>query len=396
MNRLLVVGVWLFVVGASSAEAQTLVLCDAEWMDVERVLALITVEVDEPARYVFRVTDCTEESARVAVSGPEGLSREREVRLATTATEARSRLVALVLVEMVRLGTRERPDPSEAVAEDREPTTDADDREPTTDTDDRAPTTDTDDREPTTDTEDRAPTTDTGEPTTEPESVAPYERFESAEAVDSPPEPQPSVQLASDLHPGERCTIRSSARGCSTALGVGIGVARHHLGNSVSGSLWPLQIRLRYRWRFLYVGARAAGRRHQSSPFTGATVNVSAYTAFVGLELVSSRFAHALVSIGAHAEAGVIRYRELGLTGCSSGVGSPDCGGIQVGARGTFGALLSLRLEIPIRQSAITLEVEGGWMRGVMIASSRQPITGIGGAQLSLLLGTSFGLGGAS
>lgn len=395
MNRLLVVGVWLFVVGASSAEAQTLVLCDAEWMDVERVLALITVEVDEPARYVFRVTDCTEESATVAVSGPEGLSREREVRLATTATEARSRLVALVLVEMVRLGTRERPEPSEAVAEDREPTTDAEDREPTTDTDDRAPTTDTDDREP---------TTDTGEPTTEPESVAPYERFESAEAIEPPPEVTPTPDP--EPEPTPDCTVgglagRLSARGCSSSLGIDVGTTRHQLQQrDVRGSLWMLQLRARYRWRFLLVGARVAGRVNLLSNTNGAELGMATYTAQLGFETGSVRFEHALIAFALFAEAGVVRWRwEDGVdvdcfdpghfpTRCSSGP--------RAGRRPTFGGLASFRVEFPIRSGGLSLEVEGGWMRGVMVTEALDPLGGVGGAQLSLLLGATFGLGGAS
>ena len=83
--------------------------------------------------------------------------------------------------------------------------------------------------------------------------------------------------------------------------------------------------------------------------------------------------------------------------GCSGTGFVSDCtDGPQVGARSTFGGMLSLRLEIPIREGALAFEVEGGWMRGLMVASSFEPVTGMGGAQLSFLIEATFGLGGAS
>ncbi len=405
----------LFALGAlvaSPAEAQTLVLCDADWMDVERVLALITVEVDEPSRYVFGVTDCSEESARVAVSGPNGLARERQVRLASTAPEARSRLVALVLVELIRLGTRERPEQpvppspepeppveSEPAGEPAEPAVEPGGEEDVPALAARPWAPDPYER---VDEEPIGPEPEVPPVAELPWAENPYQRFEGTESTDSSPEVAElpatlAEEPSTDPCSGDGLVLYLSARGCSTAIGIGVGVARHHLGTTTDGSLLSFQGRLRFRWRFAYFGARAAGRLRRTAP-SGASVNLSAYTAFAGLELGSVRFARGAFAVGVQAEAGAIRFRELNSTGgCSSTDFFSDCSdGPQVGSRPTFGGMLSLRLEVPVRKGGVAFELEGGWMRGLMVSSFFDPVAGLGGAQLSFLVEATFGLRGAS
>ncbi len=190
--------------------------------------------------------------------------------------------------------------------------------------------------------------------------------------------------------------VRFSDRGCSRSLELAVGTARHQLGQTAAASLWPFQLRLRYRSRFFFVGVRAAGKLGQTASWTGASVNVASYTAAFGLELASKRFQSALLAFAASAEVGFFRFRERDSgAGCTAFGPCGDPSQSQ-GTRATYGARLALRLEIPVRVGALLVDVEGAWTRGLMISSFHDALTGLGGGQISFLMGVAFGAGGES
>lgn len=348
----------------ASASAQTVELCEVEWLDAARVRALIIVE--QPDAVALRVSECDAVGARLEVEFDSGGVRERRLEFADTDTDARSRLVGLVLVELARLGDSSRTVPlvaeevvvdgsggaaiTEAVAEAGPPLA-------------APPPADASPR-------DARPLADPLPPPV----VAP------SEPTLQPPSTERGPAHGFDL----------SRRTREWRVGLGGGLVMHRL-ERVPTAL-P-QLRLRAQWTRVVLGARASGRRSIRADELNGLLSLAAFSAFIGVEMAAWQLAPSWrLSTSAQLEAGLIRSESRIECGDFSTcfVRGPQ---LPLTTRPLLGGFLSARLEF-VGKVFGALELEAGYARGAVMTDSVQDTRGIGGLWIALAL--ELAVGGSS
>lgn len=367
-----------------SAPPSAVVLCEASWMDAERVRALLAVEFGPhtPALQVD-VHNCSVVAADVRVRfGNDADARERtnHLDLSQTATGARSRLVALVIAELVRLGAPARV--SEVQPTTEEPASE----EPASE-------------EPAS--EEPASEALTGDTRAEPplEETPAEPVVSDAETSDSTDEPLIDAEATADTNEsgatpaesdsstGARCEGWSRfGRGpCSWAISLGFGVAFHQLGvlrEPRIGSLNLYQLRLTGRWRYLFVGVRVVGAGFQ----TDRGGHAGGASALFGVEWWARRWSKHVLAFRTGIEAGVQGFR--GFSNGGTDTCEFDCGSF---GEPSFGGFTSVRYERAFGIIRGALELELGWSSGFRIDQSAQLVTGLGGPWLSFNIDLSIG-----
>ncbi|MFT5356488.1 MAG: hypothetical protein ACI9KE_003713, partial [Polyangiales bacterium] len=373
------------------ASTPTVVLCEASWMDAERVRALLAVEFGaDTAAVRVEVHTCSEVAADVQVRfGIEEGARERanHLDLSQTATGARSRLVALVVAELVRLGP-----PAVAAVAPAEPA--LEELAPQENNIELAEN-------------ETAQTADelvVAEPVVAEPVVA--EPVVAEPVVAEPVVAEPVVvavmaePLVDDSIDEDRIEVSSAAetssarcegwsrfgRGpCSWAITLGYGVALHQvglLGESREGSAFLHQLRLVGRWRYLFAGVRMYGVGVREVAATNIVAGGA--TVMFGVEWWARRWSKSVLALRTGLESGVHGFR--------SSQGSDVCG-FECASVGepTIGAFTSVRYERAFGILRGAIELELGWSRGFRIDLSRELVTGLGGPWLSLNIDLSIG-----
>ena len=373
----------LVLATTTPAAAQTLVLCDADWVDVARIRALITVEVPESDRYVFRVTECAADSALVQVGLLDAEPRERNVGLLETPPEARSRLVALVAVELARLSpppTAEE-EPADAEVPPAAPPESAEAENAALTDAETTPAV-------------APPDTPSPEPTPDEEGAAgsldppPPELAEPAPTAPRAPSPRPSLDEEVEIppdHSREDAESPPALQRSKWSIGLGFGGAFHHLQLASDGGLMgQLALRFRARWKALVWGLRVTAR-----PPVRGDVRIRGFGGFLGAELASVWWRKSRLIFGAHGELGFGRFRQSSPFGiCDPAFGCVDLN--FDGRRATYGVLGTFRVERAFRRTVVSFELEAGWMKGFVLGVLGEPITGAGGLMLGGILEVSF------
>lgn len=376
----------------SAAPAPTVSLCDAPWMDAERVRALLAVELGPAASALqVHVHSCTLVSAdlRVRFGVDEAPERTNHLDLSQTAVGARSRLVALVVAELVRLGPPAPPaespgatlSPAQAAqaapVEPLEQAADAVSAEPAPEEpalEEPAP--------------DEAAPEETAPDESAPEEPAPEEPVDDEAATEE------SAQAAHEGEALSRCEGWSRfGRGpCSWAISVAYGGALHQLGllgRRRQGSAVHHQLRVLGRWRYLFAGVRVYGSL--SNP--GPDVLVGGATAFAGVEYWARRWSKNVLALRAGLEAGVQGFRSPDLSDPVTGLPAVDVCGVDCTSFGepVFGGSASVRYERAVGIFRAAVELELGWSTGFRVDIDGQLLSGLGGPSLALNIDLSIG-----
>ncbi|MEM9190906.1 MAG: hypothetical protein AAGF12_17100 [Myxococcota bacterium] len=343
----------LLVVGADArASAQEFAACEASWLDEVRLLAVLQVELTalEPLRReaILALSECEEVSARLSVMWPDEHHEAWTVRLETVAPEARSRLLALMFVELLRRGPRAAAPPGLERVSPSMDTAPADPRPPVGNALAVA-------EEPSSAAPDVAPTLEETDAITEsvPPVDPPLVEDVEADALPAPPTPaEPST-------PKWFFALSGGGRGY------------------VQRETYAVQLRLRVGyWRLFVDGSFLWSSR--SDPI--GTAEMQAGAVGLGVRLLefgtALRFAVNLRGEVAYqeisGEPNFVDPREFVVGGFTSGLG--------------LGVFSEARLELPISIFVASTTLEVGYQRGLAVTADGRSLGGLDGLAVGLLL----------
>lgn len=358
-------------------------------MDAERVLALLAVEFSgQTSASEVQVQNCTDDSAEVIVrfGAAEDALRTSPLDLRQTAAGARSRLVALVIAELVRLG------PPQVAAE---PVVEPNEEETATETGSgevivAVPPESAEVPEVITavPAESVHETSDLGVP--EQRSLEGAEDAADEDGVADDADVVPEDVSAEGAAESGRCEGWSRfGRGpCSWAITLSYGLAFHQLGllgKARQGSVLHHQLRLIARWRFLFVGARVYGAGFPQDGPDGVAGVAGGATGLAGVEWWTRHWSKSVLAFRTGLEAGVQGFQHRGAF-CVDFICDPASF-----AEPTVGAFTSVRFERAFGIIRGAVEVELGWSKGFRVDRSSQLVTGLGGPWFSLNVDLSIG-----